>query len=78
MELERWLPVKEERYARSGKLLKRFEILDVHRFAHRWYPKRMVFKDMLSTGEGTEYIIESIDFNVKIPEQIFTKAALRK
>lgn len=75
---ERWLPIKEERFARSGRLLKTFEITDVFNQDNRWYPKRMIFKDMLSKGKGTEYIIESIDFNVDIPEYKFTKAALRK
>jgi outer membrane lipoprotein-sorting protein len=75
---ERWLPLKEERFARSGRLLKKTQIIEVFQVEGRWYPKKMVFKDMLSKGKGTEYIIESIDFNVKIPDYKMTKAALRK
>ncbi len=75
---ERWLPLKEERYAKRGKLLKEFVITDVFKIGDRWYPKRMVFKDMLSKGKGTEYIVESIDFDTEIPDYIMTKAALRK
>lgn len=75
---ERWLPLKEERYARRGKLLKTFIITDVFKIGDRWYPKRMVFKDMLSKGKGTEYIVESIDFDTEIPDYMMTKAALRK
>jgi len=78
VDAERWLPLKEERFARSGKLLKKTEILDVFQQDGRWLPKRMIFKDMLSRGDGTEYIIDAIDFNVDIPEYQFTKAALRK
>ena len=78
VDAERWLPLKEERYARSGKLLKKTEILEVFHQDGRWLPKRMVFKDMLSRGNGTEYIIDSINFNVDIPDYQFTKAALRK
>jgi len=74
----RWLPLKEERYAKSGRLLKRFSIIDVFRIDDRWYPRRMIFKDMLSKGRGTEYIVESIDFHVDIPDYMMTKAALRK
>ena len=40
--------------------------------------KKMTFKDMLSRGKGTEYIIESIDFDVTIPDHMLTKAALRE
>jgi hypothetical protein len=38
----------------------------------------MVFKDELSTGEGTEYLIDSIDLSVEIPDHLLSKAALRK
>ena len=78
VDAERWLPVREERYAKSGKLLKKTDILEMFQQDGRWYPRKMVFKDMLSKGEGTEYIIDSIDFNVEIPPHLFTKAALRR
>ncbi|MCU7500088.1 MAG: outer membrane lipoprotein-sorting protein [Bacteroidota bacterium] len=76
---EKWLPLKEERYARSGKPLKMSEITEVMRVDNRWYPKKMTFRDLMQTGsEGTEYIIDSIDFHASIPESRFTKAALKK
>ncbi len=75
---ERWLQLKEELYAKSGCLLKATEVTDVFKVDNRCYPKKMVFKDMLSRGKGTEYIIESIDFNVDIPDHMLTKAALRQ
>jgi outer membrane lipoprotein-sorting protein len=76
---ERWLPLKEERYAKSGKLLKTTSIEEVFQIDDRWYPKKMIFKDVLAkNSKGTEYIIDSIDFDVEIPEYMFTKAALRK
>lgn len=77
-DMERWLPLKEERYARSGRLLKTTVITDVFEVDGRWYPKRMTFKDMLQRGEGTEYIIDSIDFDVEVPDHMLTKAALRR
>lgn len=75
---ERDIALKESRYATSGKLLKQTKIEEVFRAEGRWYPKRMVFKDMLTSGDGTEFIVDSIDFNAKIPEYIFTKAVLRR
>jgi outer membrane lipoprotein-sorting protein len=78
VDMERWLPLKEDRYARSGKLLKTTHINEVFEVDGRWYPKRMTFKDELSRGKGTEYLIESIDFDVEIPEHMLTKAALRE
>ncbi len=75
---ERFLPVREDRYAKSGKLLKTTDIVEMFQQDGRWYPKKMIFKDMLSKGKGTEYIIETIGFDVDIPAYQFTKAALRR
>lgn len=75
---ERYVSLKEERFARSGKLLKIFEVKEVRRIQNRWIPSHMVFKDALKSGKGTEYFIESIEFNADIPEALFTKASLRK
>jgi len=72
------IPLKEELYAKSGKLLKKAELKDVTRTQGRWFPKRIIFKDMLKKGKGTEFIIGAIQFDQEIPEHIFSKAALRK
>jgi outer membrane lipoprotein-sorting protein len=73
-----YIPLKEELYAKSGKLLKKLEFKDIIQVQGRWYPSRMIFKDMLKTGKGTEFIIESIKFDQDIPSYIFTKATLRR
>ncbi len=78
VDTQRWLPLRQDRYARSGRLLKTTRIMEVFLVGNRWYSKRMIFKDMLSRGEGTEYIIDEIDFDVEIPDHKLTKAALRK
>lgn len=75
---ERWVPLKEELFAKSGKLLKKLELKDVTKNDNRWFPKRMIFKDMLKKGDGTEFIIKEIEFDKEIPEHIFSKASLRK
>lgn len=75
---ERFLSLKEERYAKSGTLLKKFTIDKVINTGGRWYPEQMTFKDMLSIGAGTVMTIESIEFNAEIPAYIFNKAGLRR
>lgn len=75
---ERYIPLKEELYAKSGKLLKRTEIKDIRQVQGRWYPYKIIFKDVLKKGEGTEFLIGSITFNQEIPEYLFSKAALKK
>ncbi|MFH1850847.1 MAG: outer membrane lipoprotein-sorting protein [Candidatus Neomarinimicrobiota bacterium] len=75
---ERLIGLKEDLFAKSGKLLKTTDVKEVFKIADRWYPKRMIFKDALSSGDGTEFIIESIEFDVDIPDYIFSKAVLKK
>lgn len=75
---ERFLPLKEELYGKSGAILKRYSILEVFKVGERWYPKRMVFKDVSLEGEGTEILIESIEFDVRIPDSVFSKSSLKR
>lgn len=75
---ERLIPLREEFYAKRRTLLKRLVLKDIEKIEDRWYPKRFVFKDMLKAGEGTEFLIQTIRFNVDIPPHLFTKSALRK
>lgn len=75
---ERFVPMKEELYAKSGKLLKNTTLDNFKLIDNRWFPMRMVFKDVLKDGKGTEYIIDSIEFNAQISEHIFSKASLRR
>jgi len=74
----RHIPLREELFAKSGKLLKKMELKDVARIQSRWFPKRLIFKDMLKKGKGTEFIVETIKFDQPIAAHIFSKAALRK
>jgi outer membrane lipoprotein-sorting protein len=78
VDCERNIPLKEELYAKSGTLLKRTELSDIENINGRWFPKRIVFKDMLKEGDGTEFIMEEIEFNVKIDDYVFSKANLKK
>ncbi len=75
---ERYLPLKEDRFAKSGKLLKTVKIDEVFQIEERWYPKRMTFKDVLKKGDGTQFTIDSIEFDVNVPEHTFSKASLRR
>ena len=74
----RFIILKENLYAKSGKLLKTVEINEVMNVEGRWVPKAALYKDVLKEGDGTKMIIESIKFNENIPDHIFSKASLRK
>jgi hypothetical protein len=74
---ERNIPLKEELYGKSGKLLKRTSLTDVQKIQGRWFPMKIIFKDMLRSGDGTQFIISSIRLNETIPDDIFSKASLK-
>ncbi len=74
---EKFIVLREERFARSGALLKLAEVRKIGQFQKRWVPVEAVYKDVLKEGEGTEFIIEAIEFDAPIPDYIFTKAALK-
>jgi outer membrane lipoprotein-sorting protein len=75
---ERYIPLKEDRFAKSGKLLKSTEIKAVAHIDGRWYPERMLFKDALKGGDGTEFLIHKVSFDIDIPAHVFSKASLRR
>jgi outer membrane lipoprotein-sorting protein len=73
------LPMKEELYAKSGKLLKTSTMDGIKKVQGRWFPSRFVFKDELKrNSKGTEWVIDEIEFDIDIPESRFSKALLRK
>ncbi len=74
----RFLVLKEERYGKSGRLLKTLDVGEVKRIEGRWVQTRALFRDVLKEGGGTEFVIESVDFDAEIPEAVFSKASLRK
>ena len=78
VDTERLIPLKQALYAKSGQLLKQVTLGDVQRVSNRWYPMKMVYKDMLKDGKGTEWNITKIKFDTKIPEHVFSKASLKQ
>lgn len=75
---ERYVPLKQELYAKSGQLLKRMELKDIIKVQGRWFPTTIVYKDMLKDGSGTEFKMNDIKFNQDIPEYKFSKASLKQ
>jgi len=75
---ERFVPLKEELFAKSGQLLKMISFSEVKMIEGRWFPTKMVYKDVLKQGNGTEFVITSAKFNQTIPDYIFSKASLKQ
>jgi outer membrane lipoprotein-sorting protein len=78
IDTERYVPLQQEMYAKSGELLKRTVLSDVKQIQGRWFPTTILYKDVLKQGNGTEFKITKIEFDQKIPDYIFTKAALKQ
>ena len=76
---EYYLPIIEELYAKSGKLLKTSRLSEIEKVQGRWFPSKFIYKDELKrNSKGTEWIIDEIKFDVDIPKSRFSKALLRK
>ena len=79
IDAEYLLPMKEELYAKSGKLLKTATMDGVKKIQDRWFPSRFLYKDELKrNSKGTEWVIEDISFDMNVPSNRFTKSMLRK
>ena len=74
---ERYVPLREELFGKSGRLLKRTQLSEVTRIQGRWFPMKIVYKDMLKAGDGTQFVIVTIRLDESIPENIFSKASLK-
>jgi outer membrane lipoprotein-sorting protein len=78
IDVEYFIPLRQELLAKSGQLLKRTELKDVKNIQGRWFPTTVIYKDMLKEGSGTEFKMTSVKFDQEIPGYIFTKAALKQ
>ena len=73
---ERFIQLKEEMYASSGKLLKVSTTEKVEQFGSRYYPTITVMEDKLRQNSSTRKIIDKIQFDAAIPAGTFTRQHL--
>ena len=78
IDAERYIVLKEEMYAKSGKLIKTSAALEVQRVGDRWYPSRTEYVSKLRNDTKTVFAMTSIEFNVALDSRQFTMAALTK
>ena len=70
--------LKEEAYAKSGKLLKLIRFTEYRKVGHRLFPKKMIFRDMLKENTKTTYMFDKIQFDVDIPAKYFSQRILKR
>lgn len=73
---DRFIELKEELFAPSGKLLKVSVTEKVEQFGTRFYPTIVVMEDKLRKNSNTRFIIDKIQFDVAIPAGTFTRQRL--
>ena len=76
VDTERYLGLREELYAPSGKLLKQSSTEHIEKIGERYYPMVVVMEDMTRKGSSTRLVIESIVFNQAISADTFTRQRL--
>jgi outer membrane lipoprotein-sorting protein len=69
---ERWVPLKQEMFARSGRLLKTATFGDVRQVAGRWYPFTIDMNNALQTDTRTTLQMLEMEFNIRVPSEVFT------
>jgi len=70
--------LKEEAYAKSGKLLKLIRFTEYRKVGYRLFPKKMIFRDMLKENTKTTYMFDKIQFDVDIPAKYFSQRILKR
>jgi outer membrane lipoprotein-sorting protein len=73
-----YIPIKTELYARSGKLMKEFRVLETKVIGSYNFPVRIKMTNKLRQSTFTELVFQKIDLDVSIPSNIFTKAYLER
>jgi outer membrane lipoprotein-sorting protein len=73
---ERYIALREELYAPSGKLLKVSTTEKVEAFGARYYATAVRMEDKLRKNSSTRFVIEKIVFDAPIPAGTFTRQRL--
>ena len=69
---ERFIGLREELYAQSGRLLKISWVEEVEEIDGRWFPTESVMEDQLRRDSETRFIINHIEFEPEIEEGAFS------
>jgi len=74
---ERFIGLKEELYAESGRILKETKANKIEEIEGRWIAVDSVMENKLRKDTYTQFILIQINFNPEIPEETFSLQNLR-
>ena len=69
---------KEEMYAKSGKLLKESNVLEVQNIGSRHFPTKVEIVNKLRKNSKTIFIMDNIKFDVELPDNMLTLQNLQR
>jgi len=69
---ERFVALKQEMHAKSGKLLKVSRVLEVQQIGDRFFPIRAEISDQLKQGSRTQFIMADVRLDVPVSETMFS------
>jgi outer membrane lipoprotein-sorting protein len=75
---ERFIQLKEEKYAKSGLLLKESKVLDVQKIGDRYYPVKVEISDKLRANTKTDFTMSDIKFDVPVNDNQFSLRYLER
>jgi len=78
IDTERFVTLKEEMYAKSGKLLKTSTTLEVTQIGGRWFPARTQYVSKLRSNTSTIFTMTSVELDPRLDPRQFSMAALTK
>jgi outer membrane lipoprotein-sorting protein len=69
---ERFVALKQEMYAKSGKLLKVSRVLEVQKIGDRFFPVKEEISDQLKQGSRTQFILADVRLDLPVSESLFS------
>jgi outer membrane lipoprotein-sorting protein len=75
---DKFIGLKVEFSAKSGKLLKVMTVANIQSFKERFYPTRIIMEDKLRKNSKTEMVLKNIRFDATIPRGTFTERNLMR
>ena len=75
---EKFVPLKQELYAGSGRLVKVWAMGGVQEFDGRWYPTAMRIDNAVEAGSYTIAQFEDLSFSVALEDEVFDRRWLER
>ena len=75
---ERFVSLKGQLFARSGKLLKEIAVQEVQKYDNRYFATKVTMMNKLVRDSSTTFEMEDINFDADIPDGVFTKRYLER